>query len=148
MEDFNADKSWKVTMMLADAAQVADGKLNVLGAGWNLTGPAPAPFAIGLIFEVPWQETNRPHTYRFELVDIDGNPVIPLGGNPEQPLVLEEGFEVGRPPGVRPGAYLPVPRAINFSPIPLPPDSYFEWRLTIDSEQREDWRLGFSTRPA
>jgi hypothetical protein len=28
----------KVTMLLADAASVADGKLDILGGGWNMTG--------------------------------------------------------------------------------------------------------------
>jgi hypothetical protein len=29
----------KVTMLLADAASVADGNLDILGGGWNITGP-------------------------------------------------------------------------------------------------------------
>jgi hypothetical protein len=29
----------KVTMLLADAASVADGNLGLLGGGWNMTGP-------------------------------------------------------------------------------------------------------------
>src|SRR4029077_19300015 len=36
----------KVTMLLADFAQVADGKLTVVGGGWSLTGPEPTPFGI------------------------------------------------------------------------------------------------------
>ena len=31
----------RVTMLLADFAQVADGKLTVVGGGWSLTGPEP-----------------------------------------------------------------------------------------------------------
>ncbi|HYT79952.1 MAG TPA: sigma factor [Actinomycetota bacterium] len=33
------DRALKVTMMLADAAEVADGKLFILGGGWSVTGP-------------------------------------------------------------------------------------------------------------
>jgi hypothetical protein len=29
----------KVTMLLCDSAQVADGKLFILGAGWSMIGP-------------------------------------------------------------------------------------------------------------
>ena len=29
----------KVTMLLADAVSVADGNLDMLGGGWNITGP-------------------------------------------------------------------------------------------------------------
>jgi hypothetical protein len=143
--EISADKQFKVTMMLADAAQVAEGKLNVLGAGWNITGPAPAPFAIGVIFEIPWHLTNREHKYRLELVDLDGNPVVLPGPEPA-PLAFEEAFEVGRPAGMRQGSYLPMPRAFNFGPMPIPPGGHYEWRLTIDGDTREEWRLPFSTR--
>jgi hypothetical protein len=146
MTEISADKPFKVTMMLADAAQVAEGKLNVLGAGWNVTGPAPTPFAIGIIIGVPWHHTNRQHQYRLELVDLDGNSIVLEGM--DAPIVFEEEFEVGRPVGMREGSYLAFPRAINFAPMPLPAGSYFEWRLTLDAETREDWRLPFSTRSA
>lgn len=145
MTEISADQQFRVTMMLADAAQVAEGKLNVLGAGWNVTGPAPTPFAIAIIIEVPWRHTNREHTYRLELVDLDGNGVTLQGSDP---LMFEEGFEVGRPPGMRQGSYLPFPRAFNFGPMPIPPGGHYEWRLAIDDEMREEWRLPFSTRAA
>jgi hypothetical protein len=40
-----------------------------------------------------------------------------------------------------------VPLAINIGPLILPPGGRFEWRLMIDSETSDDWRLAFSTRP-
>jgi hypothetical protein len=40
-------------MMLADAAQVANGKLFILGGGWSVTGPEPSPSAIVLKIAVP-----------------------------------------------------------------------------------------------
>jgi hypothetical protein len=41
-----------------------------------------------------------------------------------------------------------VALAVNFSPIPLPSNTRFTWRLTIDGESDDDWQLAFSTRPA
>ena len=35
-------------MLLCDAAQVADGKLYILGGGWSMTGPDPVPSAVAL----------------------------------------------------------------------------------------------------
>jgi hypothetical protein len=35
--------------------------------------------------------------------------------------------------------------AINSGPLPLEPGRY-EWRLTIDGEADDDWRLPFSVR--
>jgi hypothetical protein len=142
------ERGMKVTMMLADAAQVAEGKLNVLGGGWSVTGPQPCPFAIAVLFEVPWQMTNSQHQLKFELIDIDGQPVLVEGENGERvPVLIEGGFEVGRPPGLRAGTTQTLPLALNSGPLPIPPGGHYEWRLEIDGETREDWRLAFMTRP-
>jgi hypothetical protein len=137
----------KVTMLLADHAQAAEGKLNIIGAGWTVIGPAPAPFAIAILFEVPWDRTNEQHAFRLELVDSDGDPVVVPTGDGDQPLVIEGQFEVGRPPGVKRGTPLPFPLALNMGPHPIAPGGRYEWRLTVDDESDEDWRLAFSTRP-
>jgi hypothetical protein len=139
------ERGIKVTAMLADYAAAADGKLTAVGAGWNVIGPQPAPFAIAAIIEVPWHQTNMQHTLVLELIDLDGNPVTPVGA--EQPERVEVKFEVGRPPGLRPGTMLPLPMPLNHGPMPLPPASHYEWRLTVDGKAHEDWRLAFSTRP-
>ncbi len=134
-------------MLLADHAQAAEGKLNIIGAGWTVVGPAPAPFAIAMLFEVPWDRANEPHVFRLELVDSDGDPVLVPTPDGEEPLVLEGQFEVGRPPGVKRGTALPFPLALNMGPQPIAPGGRYEWRLTVDEESDEDWRLAFSTRP-
>ena len=123
-------------MLLADHAQAADGKLNIIGAGWTVTGPGPAPLAIAILFEVPWDRANEQHEFRLELVDSDG----------DGPLAIEGQFEVGRPPGIKRGTPLPFPLALNIGPQPLEPGGRYEWRLTVDEESDEDWRLPFSTR--
>jgi len=134
-------------MLLADHAQAAEGKLNIIGAGWTLVGPGPAPFAIAILFEVPWDRANEQHRFRLELVDSDGEPVLTETSAGEEPLVIEGQFEVGRPPGVKRGTPLPFPLAINMGPQPIAPGGRYEWRLTVDQESDEDWRLAFSTRP-
>ena len=62
----------KVTILLADAAQAAEGKLYVLGGGWSITGPDPSPMALAIKIEVPWDQANHPHTCRLELLDSEG----------------------------------------------------------------------------
>ncbi len=133
--------------MLADAAQASEGKLFILGGGWTVTGPAPIPSAIAIQVLVPWDMANQRHDMRLELLDTDGQPVTvdtPVG---EQPLVIENQFEVGRPPGHRPGTPIDMTMAINLGPIPLAPGNRYEWRLSIGEETREEWTLPFSTRP-
>lgn len=137
----------KVTLLLADFAQVAEGKLTVVGAGWSAIGPAPSPFAIAMIFEVPWDRTNEHHRFRLELVDLDGNPVMVDTPRGDEPLFIEGGFEVGRPPGIKRGTPINFPAALNMGPQPLPPGGRYEWRLTVNDESDEDWRLSFTTRP-
>lgn len=139
----------KVTMMLADAAQAAEGKLYILGGGWSVTGPTPSPSAIALLIQVPWDRTNIEHSVRFDLVDSDGNAVeLETDAGVAEPVTFEGSFEVGRPPGVKPGTSIDMPLAINVGPLPLPPGGRYEWRLSIDQESHEHWRLPFSTRSA
>ena len=65
----------KVTMMLADYAVVTEDKLTVIGGGRTVTGAQTAPFGIGVMIEVPWNQTNQDHQFRFALTDLDGHPV-------------------------------------------------------------------------
>lgn len=137
----------RVTLILADYAQAAEGKLNVIGAGWTMTGPDPSPSGIGLIFDVPWDRTNEEIRFRLELVDQDGHAVMVETPEGSQPLFVEGGFEVGRPPGIKRGTPLTFTAAINMGPQPLAPGGRYEWRLTVNDEGHEDWRLAFSVRP-
>lgn len=141
----------KVTLLLADAAQAVNGKLYILGGGWSVTGPGPVPFAIAVKIEVPWDRSNETHTLHLELLDDDGEPVaLPRQQDRQpQPVAFDTSFEVGRPPGLTPGTPLDTVLAMGFpSGLPLEPGSRFEWRLFINGETRDEWRVGFTTRPA
>ena len=138
----------KVTMMLADSAQVAGGKLYILGGGWSITGPLPCPSAIAVIVSVPWNETNRKHRVKVELVDADYRPVLLPTSDGSAPLVISGDFEVGRPPGILPGSTIEVPFAFNIGAIPLQPDKRYVWKLMIDDKGDDNWQVVFSTRPA
>ncbi len=105
--------------MLADSAQAVDNKLFILGGGWTLLGPVPGPTAIAILIEVPWDETNRQHVLKLELVDS----------------------------GIAPGSAITMPMAINLGPLPIKPATRYEWRCSIDGTGREEWTLTFATRP-
>lgn len=62
----------RATMMLADYAQIADGKLFISGGGWSTCGPGPTPCAVVAIFHVPWQETDQKVSFALRLIDEDG----------------------------------------------------------------------------
>lgn len=139
----------KATLLLADYAVVSEGKLTVVGGGWSQTGPEPSAFGIALLIQVPWDQANTLHTFSVELLDADGVAVVVEGegedGDGEQAVAFGGEFEVGRPPGIKPGTPLDFPVAVNSSPLPLEPGRY-EWRLTIDADSRADWTLPFTVR--
>ena len=65
-----------------------------------------------------------------------------------RPVEIEQEFEIGRPAGTKPGTALDFVVAINIQPLPLEPGRQYAWRLTIDGEGRDDWRLPFAVRSA
>lgn len=137
----------RVTLLLADSAQAVDNKLYILGGGWSVTGPAPTTMAIAGKIAVPWDQSNRTHHWRIELLDADGRQVLlptPVG---DQPIVLEGDFEVGRPPGLPEGTPLDLPLALNLAHVPFPHGQRLVWKLWIDDETSEEWDLAFTTRP-
>jgi len=134
--------------MLCDSAQVAEGKLYILGGGWSVTGPDATPSAIAIKLDVDWHEADRPHHWELYLENADGQIVNVPTPEGEQPVEVRGDFQVGRPQGVPEGTPIDLPLAVNFGPIPLAVASRFTWRFTIDGVAEEDWRLGFTTRPA
>lgn len=138
----------KATLLLADHAQVADGKLFINGGGWTIINAGANSYAIAMLIEVPWDLTNLKHTLLLELLTSDGDPVMVANENGEEPVKVEMQFEVGRPPGMKPGTPVVVPLAFNLAPAPpLPPGGQYVWQLSIDGGTDEDWRLIFATRP-
>ncbi len=132
-------------MILADYAVVSDGKLTIVGGGWSQTGPEPSAFGIGLLIQVPWDQANTRHNFTVELLDADGAEVVLETEEDEQSVAFGGEFEVGRPPGLKPGTPLDFPVAVNSTPLPLEPGRY-EWRLTIDDRSQEFWTLPFTVR--
>ena len=137
----------RVTMMLADHAQVAEGKLYVSGGGWFLTGPGPVTAGVALLFHVPWVRTNRKTNFVLSLIDADGHPVTQAGPIGEQPIRVGGQFEVGRPAGVPAGTDINVPIVINTVALQLAAGKQYTWVLEVDGHSDDDWRLSFATRP-
>ena len=137
----------RATLLLADAAQAVDNKLFILGGGWSVTGPGPTTMAIALKIEVPWDQTNRQHRWRIELLDADGRQVLLTANQDAQPLILGGDFEVGRPVGTPEGTPIDLAMALNLGAVPFPVDQRLVWKLWIDDVTNEDWELRFTTRP-
>ncbi len=135
---------WGITVMLCDSAQVAEGKLYVLGGGWSLSGPGPFQHALAIKIEVPWDESNRPHRMETVLLDDDRRQVTV--GTPPAPVKFDGTFEVGRPVGLPAGTPLDVVLAVNFGPLELPRGAGYLWAVSIDGAEVGSVR--FRTRMA
>jgi hypothetical protein len=136
-------QDWDLTVFLCDSAQVAGGKLYILGGGWTICGPGPFQHALAIKVEVPWNEANRPHTLEALLVDEDARPV--RVGEPAAEVKVQGTFEVGRPPGLPAGTPLDFSLAVNLGPLELPAGAAYFWAVSIDG--REVRHVRFRTRP-
>ena len=126
------------TLMLADHAEAVNGKLYVTGGCWDSIVvprlPAVHPhFTVAASLQVPWQATNQQHALRLDLIDMDGQSMLP---EPIQAL-----FEAGRPPGMRAGDQAVIVFAFNFNGFELQAAQTQEFVLDVDGT--ELGRLGF-----
>jgi hypothetical protein len=106
-------------VILADSAQVADGKLFMLGGGWDrlsvLDFKQPVSFSIAIAVMVPWSDTNEPHELTLFIENADGAKVTP-----EFKFVVN----VGRPPHAVKGQAFRTPIAVSGAWQLPGPDTY------------------------
>jgi len=138
----------KVTMLLADSAQVADGKLYILGGGWTVMGPLPTPAAVALLLSVDAHEVNKTHHWELFLEDADGHQVTFETPEGRQPIEVRGDFTVTDVEGAPVGTPIDAPLAVNFGPIPLTPGQRYAWRLVVDGDTPAGGMVSFSTRLA
>ena len=123
-------------VVLADFAQAAQGKLNLIGGGWNIHNakqyPSNLQFGVGIGILVPWSLTNRKFKFKFVIMT-DGNQLADGGGD----------FEVGRQPGMPAGMVQRV--VVGFSgQIQLPKPGTYE---LIVSTSEDEKRITFEALP-
>ena len=82
----------------------------------------------------------------FRLIDEDGHPVVQGIEGASNPVRVDGRIEVERPAAQPAGVPIDVPMVIGIPPLQLTPYGRFSWQLRIDGQEREDWRLAFSTR--
>ena len=133
---WKGDDILEASLMLCDCAQVVDGKLYILGGGWDRTRVGNPAIGIAMEVLVEWTETNQKHTFEIELQSEDGDPV--LVGDPPGPLKISGEFATGRPVQHPPGMPLGVRQALNIQNVPLEPSSRYRWELRIDGHP-ETW---------
>ena len=106
--------------MLCDYAQIADGKLNIMGGGWGYLWATEEPAEWGLILavnlSVPWAKTNQDIVVTTRLYTEDHEAVVNAEG---EEIFAEGNLRVGRPPDARPGIPIIVPFFLPFAGLSL-----------------------------
>ena len=138
----------RVSMFLCEAAQVAEGKLNVLGAGWSQLGSAPAQMAVAVLIEFDSAEANGAHHFELFLTDREHQPVFTEAGGQRSAIEVRGDASVELPAGYDPRLPVPWPIAINVPGVALPPDEAYQWNLVVDGHGEPAWTLPFRTAAA
>jgi len=128
--------------MLADAVQAVQGKLYVLGGGWDtlyVSGfPARHPtLAIAVRLRVPWALSTTTLKLGVELQDADGVPLLPGGQVSHQVVVQRQSTEMDR-------ADTGAVRSFTFNNLTFQSEGDFSFVISIDDEVTS--RLRFSVR--
>jgi len=117
-------------VMLADAAQIVNGKLYVLGGGWDtlvVSGPFPVsrPCGLAVAFRLPATGSVQRKSARIQVVDQEGTSTI---------ATADVQFQVGRPLG--PDDELPqrvqIAAALNLS---FPKTGAYVVMVSVDSAE-------------
>ncbi|MPZ22894.1 MAG: hypothetical protein GEU28_05005 [Dehalococcoidia bacterium] len=94
-------------LIVADAAQIANNKLYVMGGGWNQlrvnTLPADVNIGLAVGVRVDWNETNVRRKLELLVHDSDGKQLMRVEGQ----------FETGRPAGIPQGSSQLIQVAAN-----------------------------------
>ncbi|MCS6803093.1 MAG: hypothetical protein RMM58_14925 [Chloroflexota bacterium] len=115
--------------ILADGAQEANGKLYILGGGWDTLYSRSFPFvhpqlALAIKLVIPWGATAHPHELLVALVDEDGASLLP------EPPRLQ--FNVGRPPHAEPGEEVSMPVTITLNQLTIAQPGRYTVLLHVD----------------
>jgi hypothetical protein len=119
-------------LILADHAEAVNGKLYLMGGGWDRRTLAdfrqPQIIAVAVGILIPWTETNRPLPLVVALTDLDGASIAPP---------LQTQLTAGRPANAKPGQKLRYMLAVNFqTAIPRPGEYVVDARIGSSSPKR------------
>ena len=117
-------------LLLADRAEAVNGKLYMVGGGFDRTyvrqleAGVDLDVAFGIL--VDYMETNQRHRFELLLEDEDNRPVLPA---------VQAEFEVGRPPGMVQGQTQRVIYVVR-GPFPVPGFGGFHWVVSLNGARQ------------
>ena len=147
----------EIEAFLADSVESVEGKLYVLGAGWNVLNTPALPFrqpriGVGLIIRVPYTATNQMHVFELTLQDADGQELPMADAPPEAETPdgkirrLGGQFNVGRPPTLQPGDEQLIALAVNIDGLAFERADAYRFVIELDGSPEKE--LPFRVVPA
>jgi hypothetical protein len=147
----------RVAVVLTDyAAADVIGKVNIIGAGWAITGVNPesgaiAPQAVVVLVDVPPAFYGDDFTVGLQLKDSAG-VIVQLPGPAGEPQAIRVAQILRvEEPAFPPGTH--APRGLLWSHsqvifylangLPLRSNEMYTWALELDGEQRDTWGASF-----
>jgi hypothetical protein len=137
-----------VEILLADAATVnVSGNIDVLGLGWEVTGPSPLPgFVVITIVKAPldWPE-GRQIEFTLQLLDANGE-VVKTPGSPSAEIGFRASLPV-TPSSTRPEGFPGGVASVTGvgAGLLLEPGTY-EWIVSVEGVTEPSWRRPFYVR--
>jgi hypothetical protein len=126
-------------LLVADRAEVVNGKLYLMGGSWDRIQPPSFPhrmtLGIALGVRIPFAHTDDQHTVAIELVHEEARLVG-----------FEAKLTTGRPPGMA-GMDMLVPMAFNI-PILIPAEGQLVLRAAVDGRAPRRHEIKVTQRPA
>ena len=130
----------RIWIELADVARVAEGKLDMLGAGWTMKQPN-APFALGWIVDVPWEDLGKRFEFVIKLVDDDGAEVLSPTNDPM--CRIQGVLETQQTSEIPIGESQRYPHAVMIPPIPLEAGRSYRIEFEVNGETHFEWSRRF-----
>ncbi|MBI2862493.1 MAG: hypothetical protein HYX89_06715 [Chloroflexi bacterium] len=113
-------------VIIADAVEAVNGKLYMLGGGWNQwksrSYPSQTRMGIAAGILVQWEETNLKFPFSLSFLDEENQPLLQVAAGD---------FEMGRPPGLPAGTVQRALLAVNVG-FPLQRSGRYTLRLAVD----------------
>jgi hypothetical protein len=132
----------RITAMLADSAEAVNGKLYLLGGGWDTLAVTHLPtvqsrVAVAVLVRTGWNDTDEPHQLTLHLETEDGDRV-PLARGGDAPIdTLAARITTHRSPLIRPGDDQNAPLTFTINDLVLDRVGGFSWVITVDGEPVE-----------
>ncbi len=135
----------RVDAFLADSAEVVQGKIYALGAGWNTIFVRQFPaahrrLAVAATVHLPFTATNAAHKFELKLVTEDGQE-YPIGlradadGKPQPVRGMGGDFTLGRPAHLVDGDEQVACFAFTIDGLRFAEAGMFAWVISIDDEE-------------